>query len=79
MSDQPTEIEQKMIEFATKTALTVMGEQNETFKNAFVTRIELVSDQLSDRPVDQFTKEYFEELVLFRGSLPLLHCRGDRG
>lgn len=85
MSDQPTEIEQKMIEFATKTAqtiqnqagqiqalshvlliaLTVVSEQNETFKNDFVTRIGLVRDQLSDRPVDQFTKDYLEELVRF--------------
>jgi hypothetical protein len=85
MSDQPTEIEQKMIEFATKTAqtiqnqagqiqalshvlliaLTAVSEQNETFKNDFVTRVGLVRDQLSDRPVDQFTKEYFEELVRF--------------
>ena len=85
MSDQPTEIEQKMIEFATKTAqtiqnqagqiqalshvlliaLTAVSEQNETFKNDFVTRIGLVRDQLSDRPVDKFTKEYFEELVRF--------------
>ena len=85
MPDQPTEIEQKMIEFATKTAqtiqnqagqiqalshvlliaLTVVNEQNETFKNDFVTRIGLVRDQLSERPVDQFTKEYFEELVRF--------------
>jgi hypothetical protein len=85
MSNQPTEIEQKMIEFATKTAqtiqnqagqiqalshvlliaLTVVSEQNESFKNDFVTRIGLVRDQLSDRPVDQFTKEYFEELVRF--------------
>lgn len=85
MSDQPTEIEQKMVEFATKTAqtiqnqagqiqalshvlliaLTVVSEQNETFKNDFVTRIGLVRDQLSDRQVDQLSKEYFEELVRF--------------
>jgi hypothetical protein len=85
MPEQPTEIEQKMIEFATKTAqtiqnqagqiqalshvlliaLTVVGEQNETFKNDFVSRIGMVRDQLSDRPIDKFTKEYFEELVRF--------------
>ena len=85
MSEQPTEIEQKMIEFATKTAqtiqsqagqiqalshvlliaLTAVSKQNEAFKSDFVTRIGLVRDQLSDRPADQFTKEYFEELVRF--------------
>jgi hypothetical protein len=85
MPDQPTEIEQKMIEFATKTAhttqnqagqiqalslvllitLTAMSEQNEAFKNDFIKRIGMVRDQLSDRPVDQFTKEYFEERVRF--------------
>ena len=62
--DQPTEIEQKMIEYATKTAhtiqnqagqiqtlshvlliaLTAVSEQNEAFKNDFVTRIGLVRD-----------------------------------
>jgi hypothetical protein len=85
MADQPTEIEQKMIEFATKTAqtiqnqagqiqalshvlliaLTAVSEQNESFKHDFINRIGMVRDQLSDRPVDKFTNEYFEELVRF--------------
>lgn len=85
MSDQPTEIEQKMIEFATKTAQTIQNqagqiqalshvllialvsasEQNESFKKDFINRIAMVRDQLSDGPVDQFTREYFEELVRF--------------
>lgn len=85
MSDQPTEIEQKMIEFATKTAHTIqnqagqiqalshvllislvsMSEQNTNFKRDFIDRIGQVRDQLSERPIDQFTKEYFEELVRF--------------
>lgn len=83
MPDQPTEIEQKMIEFATKTAQTIqnqagqiqalshvllialvaISEQNQAFKNDFVNRIGMIRDQLSERPVDQFTREYFEELV----------------
>lgn len=85
MPDQPTEIEQKMIEFATKTAQTIqnqagqiqalshvllialvaISEQNQAFKNDFVNRIGMIRDQLSERPVDQFTREYFEELVRF--------------
>ncbi len=85
MSDKPTEIEHKMIEFATKTAHTIqnqagqiqalshvllislvsMSEQNTNFKRDFIDRIGQVRDQLSERPIDQFTKEYFEELVRF--------------
>lgn len=85
MSDQPTEIEQRMIEFATKTAQTIqnqagqiqalshvllialvsVSEQNEAFKGDFSNRIGLIRDQLSDKPVDQFTREYFDELVRF--------------
>lgn len=85
MADQPTEIEQKMIEFATKTAETIqaqagqtqaishvllialisMSEQNASFKTDFIGRIGLVRDQLSERPIDKFTKDYFEELVRF--------------
>jgi len=85
MSDQPTEIEQKMIEFATKTAQTIqnqagqiqalshvllialvsVSEQNEAFKSDFSNRIGLIREQLSDKPADQFTREYFDELVRF--------------
>ena len=85
MADRPTEIEQKMIEFATKTAETIqnqagqtqaishvllialvsMSEQNDGFKRDFLSRIGQVRDQLSERPVDQFTKDYFYELVRF--------------
>ena len=85
MPDQPTEIEQKMIEFAAKTAETIqaqagqiqalshvlliatllMSEQHGAFKKDFIDRIGRVRDQLSDRPVDQFTKDYFKEMVRF--------------
>jgi hypothetical protein len=85
MSDQPTEIEQKLIEFASKTAETIqtqagqtqalshvllialvsMSEQHASFKKDFIDRIGQVRDQLSERPIDQFTKDYFEELVRF--------------
>lgn len=85
MSDQPTQIEQKMIEFAAKTAETIqaqagqiqalshvlliamvsMSEQQAAFKKDFVDRIGLIRDHLSERPVDQFTKEYIVELVRF--------------
>lgn len=85
MSDQPTEIEQKLIEFATKTAQTIqtqasqaqaishvllialvsMSEQHAGFRKDFLDRIGLVRDQLSERPTDQFTKDYFAELVRF--------------
>ncbi len=85
MSDRPSEVEQKLIEFATKTAETIqnqagqiqavshvllislvsMSEQNPSFKRDFIDRIVQVRDQLGERPIDQFTKEYFEELVNF--------------
>lgn len=85
MSDQANEIQQKLIEFATKTAETVqtqagqiqalshvllislvsMSEQNQAFKKDFLDRIVQVRDQMSDRAIDQFTKDYFEELVKF--------------
>lgn len=85
MSDQPTEIEKKLIEFATKTAETIQtqagqiqalshvllialvssSEQNAAFKKDFIERIVQVRDQLSERPVDQFTRDYFKELVRF--------------
>ena len=85
MSDQANEIQQKLIEFATKTAETVqtqagqiqalshvllislvsMSEQNQAFKKDFLDRIVQVRDQMSDKAIDQFTKDYFEELVKF--------------
>lgn len=85
MSDRPNEIEQKLIEFATKTAETVqtqagqiqalshvmlialvsMSEQQPSFKKDFLDRIVQVRNQMSDKPIDQFTKDYFEELVKF--------------
>jgi hypothetical protein len=85
MSDQANEIQQKLIEFATKTAETVqtqagqiqalshvllislvsMSEQHPSFKKDFLDRIVQVRDQMSDKPIDQFTKDYFEELVKF--------------
>ncbi len=85
MANQPTEIEQKLIEFATKTAETIqiqagqtqaishvllialvsMSEQHADFKKDFIQRIGMVRDQLSERPTDQFTKDYFTELVRF--------------
>ncbi|MGD9343761.1 MAG: hypothetical protein PVJ25_06965 [Desulfuromonadales bacterium] len=85
MTDKPNEIEQKLIEFATKTAETIqsqagqiqalshvllialvsISEQNANFKRDFVKRILQVRTQLNDRPIDQFTSEYLEELVKF--------------
>lgn len=85
MSEQPTEIERKLIEFATKTAETIqsqagqiqaithtllialisMSEQEPEFKKDFIKRIEQVRDQMSERPIDKFTSEFFEELVPF--------------
>ena len=85
MPQKPSEIEQKLIEFATKTAETIqtqagqiqalshvmlialvsISEQNSNFKRDFVDRIVQVRDQLTDRPIDQFTSDYFEELVKF--------------
>lgn len=85
MPDHPNEVEQKLIEFATKTAETIqtqagqiqalshvllialvsMSEQQSSFKRDFIDRIVQVRDQLDDRPIDQFTREYFEELVRF--------------
>jgi hypothetical protein len=85
MDDKPREIEQKLIEFATKTADTIqtqagqnqalshvmliaivsMNEQHPGFKRDFIDRIVQVKDQLSERPIDQFTKDYFTELVRF--------------
>ena len=85
MPETPNEIEQKLIEFATKTAETIqtqagqiqalshallialvsISEQNANFKRDFVDRTLQVRDQLTDRPIDQFTSEYLEELVKF--------------
>ena len=85
MTDTPNEIEQKLIEFASKTAETIqtqagqiqalshvllialvsISEQEKNFKRDFIDRLVMVRNQLSDRPIDQFTREYFEELVKF--------------
>lgn len=85
MSEELSEIEQKLIEFATKTAETIqsqagqiqaishvllvalvsLSEQQPTFRDDFLDRIAQIRDQLSDRPVDNFTREYFDELVRF--------------
>jgi len=97
MSDQPTAIEQKMVEFVTKTAETIqnqagqiqalshvllialvsMSEQQPAFKKDFIERIVQIRDQLSERPIDQFTKDYFEELVRFLED-PSLYSPDDR-
>jgi len=97
MSDQPTEIEQKLIEFVTKSAETIqnqagqiqalshvllislvsMSEQQPAFKKDFINRVVQVRDQLSERPVDQFTKDYFEELVRFLEN-PYQYTTDDR-
>lgn len=97
MSDQLTEIEQKLIEFATKTAETIqaqagqtqalshvllialvsMSEQNASFKKDFIDRIVQVRDQLSERPIDQFSKDYFEELVRFLENPYLYSAEGS--
>ena len=85
MTDQPSEVEKKLIEFAAKTADTIqsqagqihavtqtllialvsLSEQQPQFKKDFIQRIELVRDHMSDGSVDQFTKEFFDELIPF--------------
>ena len=85
MSEQMSEIEHKLIEFATKTAETIqtqagqiqalshvmlialvsLSEAQPSFKNEFQERIRQIRGQLSDRPVDSFTREYLDELVRF--------------
>ena len=85
MSEKPNEIEQKLIEFATKTAETIqsqagqiqalshvmlialvsISEQNANFKRDFVDRLVQIRNQLTNRPIDQFTSDYFGELVKF--------------
>jgi hypothetical protein len=42
-----------------------ISEQNANFKRDFVDRILQVRAQLTDRPIDQFTAEYLDELVKF--------------
>lgn len=85
MAEQLSEIEQKLIEFATKTAETIqtqagqiqalshvllialvsISEQEASFKKDFIERIGQIRDQLEDKAIDQFTRDYFDELVLF--------------
>jgi len=85
MSGELTEIERKLIEFATKTADTIqsqagqiqalshvllialvsLSEQTTEFKRDFIERIGQIRGQLDDKPIDNFTREYFDELVEF--------------
>jgi hypothetical protein len=85
MSEQLSEIEHKLIEFATKTAETIqtqagqiqamshvllialvsMSEQHPSFKQDFVERITQIREQLDSSKIDQFTCDYFDELVSF--------------
>jgi len=44
-------------------ALVSTSEKNLNFKRDFVDRVRQVHGQLTDRPIDQFTREYLEELV----------------
>ena len=85
MSDELTEVERKLIEFATKTAETIqtqagqvqalshvvlvalvsLSEQAPEFRDDFLGKIDQIRDQLDQRPTDQFTREYFDELARF--------------
>ena len=46
-------------------ALVTMSEQQPNFKRDFIDRIVQIREHLSDRQIDQFTREYIEELVRF--------------
>ncbi len=96
MSEKPTEIEQKLVEFVTKTAETIqtqagqiqalshillislvsISEQQPAFKKDYIERITQVRDQLSEQPIDKFTKDYFQELVRFLEN-PYNYSRDD--
>lgn len=85
MSDELTEVERKLIEFATKTAETIqtqagqihalshvvlvalvsLSEQSPEFRSDFLAKLGHIRAQLDERPTDQYSREYFEELARF--------------
>lgn len=85
MSDGLTEIERKLIEFASKTAETIqtqagqiqalshvmlvalvsLSEKSPEFHDDFLEKLTHIRDQLDQRPVDRYTREYFDELTRF--------------
>lgn len=85
MSDGLTEVERKLIEFASKTAETIqtqagqiqamshvllvalvsISEQSPEFRNDFLDKLAQIRAQLDQRPADQYTREYFDELARF--------------
>ena len=85
MSGELTEVERKLIEFATKTAETVqtqagqiqalshvmlvalvsLSEQSPEFRDDFLEKLAHIRDQLEERPTDQYTRDYFDELARF--------------
>jgi hypothetical protein len=85
MSDELTEVERKLIEFATKTAETIqtqagqihalshvvlislvsLSEQSPEFRNDFLEKLGHIRDQCDQRPTDQYTRDYFDELTRF--------------
>ena len=85
MSDELTEVERKLIEFATKTAETIqtqagqihalshvvlvalvsLSEQSPEFRSDFLEKLGHIRAQLDERPIDQYSREYLEELARF--------------
>ena len=85
MSGELTEVERKLIEFASKTAETVqtqagqihalshvmlvalvsLSEQSPEFRDDFLEKLAHIRDQLEERPTDQYTRDYFDELARF--------------
>ena len=46
-------------------ALVSLGEQNPAFRDNFLEKILHIREQLDQRPADQYTREYFDELARF--------------
>ncbi|NJC87576.1 MAG: hypothetical protein FIB02_03450 [Desulfuromonas sp.] len=85
MSEELTEVERKLIEFATKTAETIqiqagqiqalshvvlgslvsISEQSPEFRDDFLEKLAHIRDHFDQRPIDQYTSEYFDELTRF--------------
>lgn len=85
MSEELSEVERKLIEFATKTAETIqsqagqiqalshvvlvalvsISEQSPEFRDDFLEKLSHIRDQFDQRPVDRYTRDYFDELARF--------------
>ena len=46
-------------------ALVSLSEQNSDFRDDFLQKLEHIREQLDERPTDQYTREYFDELSRF--------------